>query len=159
MNVLLGSETLETFNETDGRRVFARIENARAKLEGLPFVRNEFFESKKTAVGWARVRGLDRDGKVPVRTLYALLVLVRQSQDEAFMKRPGKRSFKEYSICEFIYDLARFGKQGWSAGSGGRLASQTPNMATVAKGAAITLPALDGAKRGTQLATLWIERA
>jgi hypothetical protein len=154
----LGSETCQAFDETDGQRAFVRIQEARSELDNFPFSRDAFFRTVKNAIRLARMQGLDRDGKVAIRKLYPLLVLVRQSNDEAFMKRPGTRNFREYSICQFIHDLARFGKSGWSIIDGERLASQTPNMRTIAKGEALTLPVLGEEGQGTQLATLWIEK-
>jgi hypothetical protein len=155
----LGSETLDAFDELDGQKVFVRMQESRLKLDSFPFSREAFFKAIRDAIGSAKMQGLDRDGKVAVRKLYALFVLVRQSHDEAFMKRPSTRSLNDYSICQFIYDLARFGKSGWKVNHGERLASQTPNMGTITKGEAITLPVLGGEGRGTQLATLWIEKA
>lgn len=154
----LGSEAWDAFGEADGQKVFVRIQEARSELDGFPFDRDAFFTMVKDAICLAKLQGLDRDGKVPIRKLYPLLVLVRQSHDEAFMKRPSIRSFREYSICQFIYDLARFGKKGWSVKAGERLASQTPNMGTIAKGEAVTLPVLGETGHGTQVAALWIEK-
>ena len=45
------------------------------------------------------------------------------------------------------------------AGNEERLSSQTPNMVTIARGEAVTLPVLDDEGQGVQLATLWIENA
>lgn len=154
----LGSEICQTFDEIDGQKVFVRIQEARSELDRFPFSRDVFFRAVKNAIRLAKMQGLDRDGKVAIRRLYPLLVLVRQSNDEAFMKRPGTRNFREYSICHFLYDLARFGKSGWSISDGERLASQTPNMRTIAKGEALTLPVLGDEGQGIQLAALWIEK-
>ena len=154
----LGSETWDTFDESDGQKVFVRIQDARWELDGSPFDRDAFFKAVKDAIRLAKVQGLDRDGKVAIRKLYPLLVLVRQSHDKAFMKRPNTRSFSEYSICQFIYDLARFGKEGWSVKGGERLVSRAPNMGTIAKGEALTLPVLGDEGQGTQLAALWIDK-
>jgi hypothetical protein len=154
----LGSEIWGAFDEADGHKAFVRIQEARSSLEEFPFGRDEFFSMVKDAVRLAKLQGFDRDGKVSIRKLYALLVLVRQSRDKAFMKQPSTRSFREYSVCQFIYDLARFGKKGWSVRDGERLHSQTPNMATISKGESVTLPTLGEAGHGTQLALLWIEK-
>ena len=61
----------------------------------------------------AKAQGQARDGKVPIRRLYPLVVLVRQIQDERFVKRPEQKSFRNYPMAQFVYDLARFGKDGW----------------------------------------------
>lgn len=154
----LGSETWDAFDEADGKKVFIRIQEAQSKLDRAPFERDAFFSIVRNAVRLAKIQGLDRDGKVPIRKLYPLVVLVRQSHDDGFMKRPSARQFRDYPICQFIYDLARFGAEGWSIKDGERLASHTPNMGTIAKGEAVTLPVLSGTGPGPQLAALWIER-
>ena len=156
----LGSESLTTFDEPDGASLFSRLQQERSKLEGFPFARPHFIESIKDAIHLARRQGKDRDGKVPVRTLYPLFVLARQSRDERFIKRPVTKSFTEYSMAQFVYDLARFGRDGWKTDRGERLCNQPPNMASIAKGATVTLPSLDGdGSGGPQLGAVWVDRA
>ena len=156
----LGSELLTTFDEPDGASLFSRLREERSKLEGFPFARLDFIESFKDAIHLARRQGKDRDGKVPIRTLYPLLVLARQGRDERFIKRPVTNSFTEYSMAQFVYDLARFGRDGWKTDRGERLCNQPPNMASIAKGATVTLPALDGdGSGGPQLGAVWVDRA
>ena len=156
----LGSELLTTFDEPDGASLFSRLREERSKLEGFPFARPDFIESFKDAIHLARRQGKDRDGKVPIRTLYPLLVLARQGRDERFIKRPVTNSFAEYSMAQFVYDLARFGRDGWKTDRGERLCNQPPNMASIAKGATVTLPALDGdGSGGPQLGAVWVDRA
>lgn len=156
----LGSELLTTFDEPDGASLFSRLQQERSKLEGFPFARLDFIESFKDAIHLARRQGKDREGKVPIRTLYPLLVLSRQGRDERFIKRPVSNSFTEYSMAQFVYDLARFGRDGWKTDRGERLCNQPPNMASIAKGATVTLPALDGdGSGGPQLGAVWVDRA
>ncbi len=156
----LGSEELTTFDEPDGARLFTRLQQEKSKLEGFPFVRPDFIESIKDAIHLARRQEKDRDGKVPIRTLYPLFVLARQSRDERFIKRPVTKSFTEYSMAQFVFDLARFGRDGWKTDRGERLRNQGPNMASISRGATVTLPSLDGdGSGGPQLGALWIERA
>ena len=155
----IGSEKLKAFDEVDGQKVFSRIMEARTALESFPFERDAFFGTIKNALRLATIGGTHPQGKVPVREVYPLVVLVRQSQDKGFMKLPCQRNFGDYSICQFVYDLARFGKDGWGIGNGESLRSRTPNMSTIDGGKAITLPVLEGEGRGTQFATLWIEKA
>ena len=108
----------------------------------------------------ARRQGKDRDGKVPIRTLYPLVVLARHSRDARFVKRPITKSFTEYSMAQFVYDLARFGRDGWKTDRGERLCNQPPNMASIAKGATVTLPSLDGdGSGGPQLGAIWVDKA
>lgn len=156
----LGSEALTTFDEPDGASLFSRLQAERSKLEGFPFARPDFIESIKDAIHLARRQGKDRDGKVPIRTLYPLVVLARHSRDACFIKRPITKSFTEYSMAQFVYDLARFGRDGWKTERGGRLCNQAPNMATIAKGATVTLPSLDGdGSGGPQLGAIWVDKA
>lgn len=154
----LGSEMFEAFDEVEGPRLFLRIREARKKLDGFPFTRSDFFQSIKDAIKLARVRGQDRDGKVPIRELYPLVVLVRQSHDECFLKRPDSKSFTDYSMAQFVYDFARFGQENWRI-VGERLVNQPPNMATTAKGRTVTLPSLDrDGSGGPQLGAVSIQK-
>ena len=155
--VHLGSERLDAFDEADGTRLFARIEEAKTGLDGFPFEREGFFRLLKEAMVLAKVQGQARDGKVPIRRLYPLVVLVRQSQDERFVKRPEQKSFSNYPMAQFVYDLARFGKDGWIM-QDERLSTQTPNMASIQKGATVMLPSLDGRGNSQQLGMVWIQR-
>ena len=156
----LGSEALTTFDESDGASLFSRLQAERSKLEEFPFVRSDFIESIKDAIHLARQQGKDRGGKVPIRTLYPLFVLARHSRDARFLKRPVTKSFTEYSMAQFVYDLARFGRDGWKTDRGERLCNQAPNMASIAKGATVTLPSLDGdGSGGPQLGAIWVDKA
>ena len=156
----LGSEPLTTFDEPDGSNLFSRLQEEKSKLEEFPFARLDFIESFKDAIHLARRQEKDRDGKVPIRILYPLFVLARQSRDERFIKRPVTKSFTEYSMAQFVYDLARFGRDGWKTDRGERLCNQPPNMASIAKGATVTLPLLDGdGSGGPQLGAVWVDRA
>ena len=140
----LGSESLTSFDEPDGESLFSRLQEEKSKLEGFPFARLGFIESFKNAIHLARRQGKDRNGKVPIRALYPLFVLARQGRDERFIKRPVTKSFTEYSMAQFVYYLARFGRDGWKTDRGERLCNQPPNMASIAKGTTVTLPSLDG---------------
>ena len=158
----LGSEKWGTFDEADGRRVFDRVMDARSELDTFPFSRDAFFDALKDATCTARAKEPARDGKVPIRELYPLVVVERQLRDRAFKKQPSARHFSDYSMCQFIYDLARFGQSGWLGGRGERLCSRTPNMGTIAGRGAVTLPMLEGTgstERSPQIAVLWIEKA
>ena len=156
----LGSELLTTFDEPDGASLFSRLQDERLKLERFPFVRLDFIESIKDAIHLARRQGKDRDGKVPIRTLYPLLVLARQSRDARFIRHPVTKSFTEYSMAQFVFDFARFGRDGWKTDRGERLCNQPPNMASIAKRATVTLPSLDGdGSGGPQLGAVWVDRA
>ena len=156
----LGSEKLTTFEEADGTSLFSRLQEERSKLESFPFPRRDFIELIMDAIHLARRQGKDRDGKVPIRILYPLFVLVRQTRDTRFMRSPATKSFSEYSMAQFVYDLARFGRDGWTTDRGERLCNQPPNMASIAKGGTVTLPSLDGdGSGGPQLGAVWVDRA
>ena len=160
VTVRIGSEALDSFSETDGAKLFSRLEEVRACLDGFPFERETFFRMLKDAWSLAKAQGQHRDGKVNIRKLYPLVVLSRQSQDERFLKRPEGKFFTDYPMTQFVYDLARFGQGGWIADDGERLSNQTPNMSTVAKGTTILLPSLEGRERNsTQLNAVWIQKA
>ena len=155
----LGSEVLIAFDEAHGARLFTRIQDERRKLEEFPFARSPFFHSIKAAIQLARVLERDRDGKVPIRALYPLVVLARQSLNDRFIKRAELTSFTEYPMTQFVYDLARFGRESW-ANRDERLRSQTPNMASIGRGATVTLPSLDGdGSGGPQIGVVWVQRA
>ena len=159
VTVQLGSEPLETFDEVDGTRLFAHLQSKRENLDGFPFERLHFFYSIKEAVALARAQHQDQDGKVPIRKLYPRMVLVRQSQNEHFLKHPSSKSFTDYPMAQFLYDLARFGQDGWKVEGGWRLSNRTPNMASVAKCATVKLPTLHGdGSRGEQLGMIWVEK-
>lgn len=106
----IGSEELTSFDEVDGNELFTRLRDERGKLDESLFVRSDFFRSIKGAIDLARSQNRDRDGKVPVRLLYPFVVLTRHSLDNVFVKRPLQKFFTEYSMAQFVYDLARFGK-------------------------------------------------
>lgn len=153
----LGSEILDSFDEADGASLFSRLRTELGKLDQFPFSRSQFMEAIKGALSLARIRGVDRNGRVPVRKLYPLVVLVRQSQDPRFLKRPGVKHFVDYPIAQFVYDLARFGRNGWRNEQGERLCNQPPNMGSIAKGATVTLPSLEGDGSGrTQIGSVWV---
>ena len=96
----LGSETLTTFDEPDGASLFSRLQAERSKLEEFPFARPDFIESIKDAVHLARRQGKDRDGKVPIRTLYPLVVLARHSRDASLHQAP------DHEVLHRVFDGA-----------------------------------------------------
>ena len=160
VTVLLGSEKLDAFDEVDGKRLFSRLRAAREALDRFPFDRLGFLQALKDAIGLAQTLERDRDGRVPIRKLYPLAALARQSRNERFLKKPDSKTYADYPITQFVYDFARFGREGWKTERGERVSNQPPNMATVARGASVTLPVLDGRDTdGVQLGSIWIERS
>lgn len=158
VTVKLGSEELRSMDEVDGSRLFIRLQQEKERLDGFPFDRSRFYEALKESIGLARLQHKHRNGRVLIRDLYPRMVLVLQSRDPRFVRRPGKGSFTDYQMAQFVYDLARFGRDGWKAGQE-RLSNQPPNMASIAKGDTVTLPSLEGdGGKGPQLCAIYIQR-
>lgn len=153
----VGSEAMTVVNEVDGSKLFTAIQEAGDKLENVPFSREAFFGVLKAAFGIARAKGQVKDGAVAIKALYPYVAVAWQLQREQFLKAPGSKSFQDYSSAQFVYDLARFGRDGWSIGNE-TLSTQTPNMATISAGKAMILPTLGSLEeQGPQLATLAIK--
>ena len=160
VTVRLGSERLDAFDEVDGKGLLSRLRAAREALDRFPFDRLGFLQDLKDAIGVAGALRRDRNGRVPIRKLYPLVALVRQTGNERFLKKPDSKTYADYPITQFVYDFARFGREGWKTERGERISNQPPNMATVAKGASVTLPVLAGRDAdGVQLGSIWIERS
>ena len=154
----VGSETLVVLEESDGAKLFEAIQKEMEVLEKETFSREEYFEVLKVALGIARSKGQQKDGSVPVKTLYPYVALARQTQSDQFLKSPNTRRFQDYSTAQFVYDLARFGREGWSVGNE-ILSTQTPNMATISAGKSMALPVLDSIEgSGKPFATLKIKK-
>lgn len=154
----IGSEPVADLEATDGIQVLATIQQQLTALEAQPFSRDEFFRSIRDAIRLARERGKDRDGWVSVRLVYVYVTLLRNLQFDDFVNKPSTRSFRDYSSAQFVFDLARFGRNDWSSGDE-TLRGQTPNMATVSAGKSLTLPNLDELdKLGHQFALVRIEK-
>jgi len=154
----VGSERYKEVEEVDGQRLFEIIQENRALLENEPFDRGVFFHNLKQAYRLAREKLRPPDGWVPIRPLYSYLVLIKHVDLPDFIKKPEAKNFHHYSSSQFVYDLARFGRQEWSYGDE-ILRTRTPNMVTVASGQAVTLPNLNSVESpGPQLAVLKIEK-
>jgi hypothetical protein len=144
--------------ENDGGRLFSLIKDQTNRLERKDFSREEFFRWLRDAIRMAKGRGIGEDGRVPVKQLFPFVVLARQSRNEAFLKKPGVKSFLDYQPYQFVYDLARFGSDGWGV-QDYLLRTQTPNMATISQGKTMMLPSLESMEgAGQQIAVLWIEK-
>ncbi len=153
----VGSEAMTIVTEVDGSKLFTAIREAGDKLENVPFSREAFFDVLKAAFGIAKAKSQVKDGAVAIKTLYPYVAVAWQLQREQFLKTPGSKSFQDYSSAQFVYDLARFGRDGWSIGNE-TLSTQTPNMATISAGKAMILPTLGSLEaQGPQLATLAIK--
>jgi hypothetical protein len=156
--VEMGSERFETLSEANGAALFELIREKANGLERDAMPREVFFQTLKDALRLAKTIGHAEDGRVAVRALYPLVVLARHARSEAFLNKPEGRTFKDYPLTQFLYELARFGRDGWRCGDE-LLRTQTPNMATISQGKTLMLPNLD-AQDGTshRIAVLWIEK-
>jgi len=153
----LGSEPVCEFEESDGSKILARIQDERRKLEESPFSRERFFQVLQYACSVAQRERKDTDGWVPIRLLHAYVALLRNLDSDSFLKDPSPKRAAPYSTAQFVFDLARFGRTGWALGDY-KLRTQTPNMNTVAAKKALTLPDLDAVdKLGPQFAVLKVK--
>lgn len=155
----LGSEPAAEFEAPDGKAAFQMIRDEMRALEKEPFDRTSFFQAFRTAYRMMRDNDETRqEGWAQIRTLYAYVALSRQAQSKDFLKRPGPKTFRPYSAAQFVYDLARFGKEGWMLGDES-IRSHTPNMATIATGRVMALPSLDSLEiLGPQIDVVRIEK-
>ena len=71
------------------------------------------------------------------------MVLVRQSRDDGFLKRPDSEVFQRL-FQRAVRLRSRTLRTRRLRIESERLESQTPNMATISRGATMTLPSLDG---------------
>jgi hypothetical protein len=154
----VGSEAWMTVEEMDGNKLFDAINKATEELESVPFSREEFFKTLKSAFSYARADGQVQDGSIAIKTLYTYVVSARQLRSDKYLKNPTMKSFQDYSMAQFAYDFARFGRDGWSFDKE-CLRTMTPNMATIKEGKAIMLPSIGTVENsGPQVATLKIEK-
>ena len=158
--VEVGSETLCKFDEIDGTKLFAFLKDARAALDAVHFDPKVFFSVMKQAVSWAKAQGLRAHGRpevVPIRKLYPVIVLVRQSKDDGFFQLPTQRKFSDYSTAQFVYDLARFNRQVWQPEMES-LKFHSPNMIAIDRGDYFALPRLRGDGHIIQISAVEIAR-
>jgi hypothetical protein len=154
----VGSEALVTLEEADGAQLFEAIQKEAQALEEERFSREGYFDVLKVALAIAKSKGQQKDGSVPIKTLYPYVALARQTQSDQFLKTPDTKRFQDYSTAQFVFDLARFGREGWSVGNE-TLSTQTPNMATISAGKSMTPPVLDSIEgSGKPFATLMIKK-
>lgn len=154
----LGSEPVCQFEETDGQKLYDLIHKKLEELEGTPFSREAFFSTIKDAYYLACSRKEDQNSWVAVTKLYLYVTLLRHLHFADFLKKPNSKKFRDYSTAQFVYDLARFGKYGWSFGKEA-LRTRTPNMASVAAKKTMALPELESVNTlGPQFAVLKVEK-
>lgn len=125
--VKLGGVPFERVKEVDGEKLFARLKHLKSVLDQSPFQRDQFFRQLKGAYATSRRAGGAGEEFVPVRELHREMVLERARGSERFRKSGEVKSIEPYSLPQFIYDLARFLRQGVSLGDD-RVVTQTPSM-------------------------------
>jgi hypothetical protein len=155
----IGSEPVAEFEESDGSMACLRIQEERRKLEESSFKRERFFQLLRYSYFLSQQEQKVADQWAPIRTIYTCLTLVRNLDSESFVKTPLSKRFIPYTSAQFVFDLARFGRSGWTCGNH-ILRSQTPNMSTVAAKKTMTLPDLDSPdKLGAQIAVIKIVKS
>lgn len=124
--VSLGGVEVERAKEVDGEKLFQRLKELRAAIEASPFNRAEFFKQLSASYATCRRAG-STDEFVSVRDLHRELVLERARSSDAFRKRPEPKNVPPYPLHQFVFDLARFIRDGVAVGED-RLVTTTPSM-------------------------------
>lgn len=154
----VGSEPVCEFEESDGSKILSRLQDERRKLDESPFTRQRFFQILKYACSIAQQEKRDTDGWVPIRLIHAYVALLRNLDSDSFIVDPLPKRLEQYPTAQFVFDLARFGQNGWACGDY-ILRTQTPNMSTVAAKKAFILPDLEVVdKAGPQFAILKVKK-
>lgn len=125
--ITLGGVEVEKSKESDGEKLFAHLRHLRALLEKTPFNREGFFRVLKAAHASCRMSGTVTDEFVPVRELHREILFERARASDRFRKNPDPKSIEPYPMHYFVFDLARFIREGNSVASE-RLMTQTPSM-------------------------------
>ena len=154
--VKIGSERVSDFEEADGHVLFDKLVELKARLDGVPFSREQFFESIRDAIGIARVRGILRNDEAGIRELYPLIVLARLGRDAKFLKRPGPGSFVDYPSYQLAYDFFRFDEKGWVMPDGVRINARPPSMREA--GNALVFPSSSDLSKRLQIAAISIRK-
>lgn len=125
--IRLGGVVLERVNESDGEKLFARLQQLRASLEQTPYLRESFFKMLRDAHTICRFASGGGDEFVPVGELHREMVLEHARHSERFRKSAEPKNIEPYSLPQFVFDLARFVRVGVAVGAH-RLVTQTPSM-------------------------------
>jgi hypothetical protein len=137
--VKLGGVPYERVKEVDGEKLFARLTELKGALEKAPFRREGFFQQLRGAYSTC-LRGGRSDEFVSVRELHREMVLERARGGEQFRKSGNAKHIEAYGLPQFIFDLARFVREGITVG-GERMVTQTPSMRESKE--TIHIPSLD----------------
>lgn len=153
--VFIGSEKYKELAVADGAKL---CENLRAELQKLRrpnYSRESFLRTLRLAIALAREAGKSKEGKSKVRDLFPFFVVALQMSSSDFVKKPSKNAFREYSMAEFAFELARFGEDGWQCGNQA-IRSQGPNMGSQKE--ALMLPRKPGTTGAAdQVLSLWVD--
>lgn len=145
VKVQVGSEPYARIHEVDGINLFTSLADAQTTLENVVFDSQRFFCTLKQAILWAKAQGLGayhNTNAVPIRDLYPVIVLVRQSRDNKhFFTNPSRETFCEYSTAQLVYDLARYLQHPWRTQTE-QLKVHQPNMLTIRAKKHVRLPRL-----------------
>ena len=125
--ITLGGVTVERSKESDGEQLLGHLRNLRASLDKTPFSREGFFRALKAAHASCRRSGSFGDEFVPIRELHREILFERARTSDRFRKNPDPKSIEPYPLHYFVFDLARFIREG-NAFGGERLMTQTPSM-------------------------------
>lgn len=153
VKLTIGSEELTSFEEINGSKVVQRITAELARLNDSLLSRDQFFKVMKASFALARSDGKVSDGKAKIRELFPYIAVSRQLTSDAFRRKPSAKSYVDYSLAMFAYELSRFGEheQGWAYG-GERIFNQGPAMSTQHE--AVVLP--DAIGNPVQVLWVWI---
>ena len=125
--VKLGGVPCERVNEVEGEKLFASLRQLKAAFQQVPFQRETFFRQLRGAYATCRRAGGAGDEFVLVRELHREMVLERARDSERFRKSGEAKTIEDYSLPQFIFDLARFVREGITVGAE-RVVMQTPSM-------------------------------
>jgi hypothetical protein len=125
--VKLGGVPCERVKEVDGEKLFDRLKQLKAELQQAPFQRENFFKQLRGAYATCRRTTGAGDEFVPVRELHREMVLERARGSERFRKSGEAKSIDGYSLPQFVFDLARFIREGVTVGEE-RVVMPTPSM-------------------------------
>ena len=125
--VKLGGVPCERVKEVEGEKLFARLKQLKAGLEKSPFQREVFFRQLKGAYGTCCRTSGTGDEFVPLREVHREMVLERARGSERFRKSGEAKSIEGYSLAQFVFDLARFVREGVTVGEE-RVVMPTPSM-------------------------------
>lgn len=153
--IYIGSEKFKELAVAEGAKLSDDLRAELQKLRRQDFSRESFIHTLKLALAWAREAGKAREGRAKVRDLFPFFVVALQISSSDFVRRPSKNSFRDYSMADFAFELARFGEDGWECGNQ-RIGSQGPNMASHKE--ALMLPRKPGSSGAVdQVLSLWVE--